>query len=112
PERRYSELADEALERPEAYALTLLGVEDARPDVVAADARDEVDPVRGGGGDHAGVGGNRMIGVHEVHPVAVRHLRQRGNAALDPQLVPAHVRGLPLRIAGEAHHPAPADAEP
>jgi len=101
----------EKVDHPDAASLPLgLAVGDLH-------AGGELQAVVGGSGHHLGLLGHRVVGVDEVHMVAVGDPRQNVHVLLFLELVPAHVRHLePLavqgQVVGKAHHLPLDDAEP
>src|SRR6185295_19428419 len=108
-----SRLADdggEVLEHADAPALALLGVELGGVERPARDRRREREPVRAGRHPERGVGGLRIVGVHEVEVRAARDAVEDLQISPVLDLVPAHVRHL--EAGGEAAHRARDDVEP
>src|SRR5688572_23136155 len=87
-------------------------MEDARVQVAARHAGGELDTVLRRRGHHVRIGRLRKVRVHEVHPIAVADVRERGRAPADGQPIPSHVGHLQAETGGKAHHAAAEYPEP
>src|SRR5262245_55834424 len=85
-------------------ALTLLRVKLRRHDIVGRNRRAERSRIIRFRRDQFRVARGGIVGVDEVHRIAVAGLAQGTDALLDSQLVPAHVRDLQTSNVGKSHH--------
>src|SRR5512140_427727 len=93
--------------------LALLGMELAREDVGLANRSGQVNAVLGLERDERRVGGDGVVGVHEVDVSALGDAGEQRIAAVKRELVPPDMRDFYARLSGPEPHDAAGDhAEP